>query len=189
MPKHLKQLPTAHRTAGTIPHIEGYLLADTEFPRHLAAIAHPFRVCLGLLGRDGYRATNLRLAHPAVVRHDRERRPHLHCCFLPAKEAVQLSLVGTTPGARLHHQVRGLQPGRLVFWQLPQLRHSASLGRIAQEELDKERARKARLSIVCRQAMPPPVVAAPGLLAKQLARIARYIMSVEAHIRISKLTQ
>ena len=172
MPKHLKQLPTAHRTAGTIAHIEGHLFADAEFPRHLAAVAHPFRVCLGLLGRDGYRATNLRLAHPAVVRHDRERRPHLHSCFLPAKEAVQLSLVGTTPDARLHHQVRGLQPGRLVFWQLPQYRLDSPNGGVTEKELDEEWPRKTCLDIVCRQAVPPPVVTATRLLTIQLALVA-----------------
>jgi hypothetical protein len=46
------------------------------------------------------------------------------------------------------------------------------MGRIAKEELDEKGTWCASFGIVCRQAVPPPVVATAGLLAKKLASIA-----------------
>ena len=184
MPEHLERLRGAEYLVGAETDVEGNLFADLQVPGHLPVDAHPFRVLCGAFHMDV--SVRFRFRQEAVVRFHAERHAPIDLNPFPAPEAVQLRRI-PAPGARLDHQVRGLDACGLVFRQLPENGLLASGGRIAEEEFDEERLFLAGLRIVSGKGMPPPVVTLVGLGSEELAGIARNIVFVKpclCHFRL-----
>ena len=178
MPEHFKCLHLAEFFACSVTHVKSDLLVYAELPGHPAAVAHPFRVCLGILCRNIDLAPGLCFGDKAVPSPYHKGYAPVNFRLTPAEKTVQLRRT-LPPGPALDHEIRRLYPLFPVLQQLAKHRFISPACRIAQEKLYEKSPFLSCFFVVRRKGVPPPVIAALRLLAKKLAGIPADIVLIK----------